>query len=220
MHYLLEVIMPPTSDVSAALDQILMPFSECGHDEDGEPNRYAFFDYFQIGGRWSGSKMEAMIGEERVAAFREELVRREVTVSNVQFGKPELRPASQCEMVDALWQEWFPDCGFNKCPLFKHSGEGELPLDVCKVSKLPPEYKAHRVIVAGQEYDNASKLRAAFMWARDVWNGVSGQETTWDGKVAGALSKYRESVSTYRADYAAKMMPGDDWLVVSVDYHS
>lgn len=51
MHYHLEVVMPPTDDVAAALRQIL-----------GEPDWYdpesphQFFDYYLIGGDWSGVK--------------------------------------------------------------------------------------------------------------------------------------------------------------------
>src|SRR6185312_2392586 len=103
MHYQLEIIMPPVADVKTAVAQILEPFDEQGEDEDGNPNAHGFWDWYVIGGRWAGAKLEAMFGPERLKAFRAELAERNVTISGVRFGKQELQPADQIPMVDALW---------------------------------------------------------------------------------------------------------------------
>lgn len=58
MHYCLELIMPPTDDVKAAVEQILAPFREENTDPDA--SRQPFWDWYIVGGRWSGHKLKHM----------------------------------------------------------------------------------------------------------------------------------------------------------------
>lgn len=218
MHYTLEVIMPPTADMQGALSQILYPFSESGEDEDGHPNRHTFFDYWQIGGRWSGRKLQARLGEDKIQAFRDELAAKNVTISGLIWGKPELQPASQQEMVDAMWREHFPESGVSACPMFSHSPK-TAPMDVCAVADLPAGLTASRCIVAGVTHDG-NGLEAKYMVSEDDWNGVNHQRSTWDMSVKSALAAYEKQIEGYREDYREKCQPRPDWLVVTIDYHS
>src|SRR5262245_27782076 len=109
MHYHLEVILPPVDNVEQAIGQILEPFDENGKDEDGHRNSHAFWDWYVVGGRWAGAKLQAMLDPKKLEEFNAELTKRKVTVSGIQAGKQELSPASQIPMVDALWNEFFPD---------------------------------------------------------------------------------------------------------------
>jgi len=51
MHYHLEIILPPTANVEAAVEEIMEPFKE-----QEEERRYSFFDWYYMGGRWSTVK--------------------------------------------------------------------------------------------------------------------------------------------------------------------
>jgi len=215
MHYCLEILMPPTDDVKAAVDKILAPFSE-NHDEEDGANRGAFWDWYQLGGRYSGSKIEAAVGEEKLSAFRAALMERGVTISGVVWGKEELSPASQIPSVDALWREMCPGAG-SVCPLFKHSGD-QMPMDVCRLDEVPEKLTAFSFIHAADGFGNA--LSAQTLLHKTIWNGATHQETTWDGSVKTAIDQAIKQCEHYRDKYKAKVMPQPDWLVVTVDYHS
>jgi hypothetical protein len=219
MHMHLEVVMPPTDNVEKSLSEIMAPFDEGGIDEDGNPNQHTFWDWYQIGGRWGGAKIEAKLGKDRLAAFNKELIERKVTVSGLQFGKQTLQPASQIEMVDALWREMFPDSGINGCPLFDHAPK-EVAGDICQLSEVPDGLTAERVIIAGPGWKDDGTFRAEYMISDDIWNGVMHVKTQWDGHFKTALDAYPEKIKGYRDDYREKHTPKDDWIVVTVDYHS
>ena len=212
MHYHCEIIMPPTDDVDGAVAQIMETFSE-----NNESPSHAFWDWFQLGGRYSGAKLEALATQEKLDAFRAELNRLGVTVSGLVWGKQELQPASQAAAVDELWRAMCPGAG-DTCPMLKHSGD-HMALDVCKLSELPPELTTYTLIVAGPDY-RGEKVEAHTLLHKRIWNGVTYQDTTFDGKVASGIAQYTEQVKRYREGYADKMAMKPDWLVVTVDYHS
>lgn len=214
MHYHLEVIMPPTDNVDAVIKTIMEPFSE-NNDEAS----HTFWDWYVIGGRYAGSKVEAKLDKERMDAFYAELDKRKVTVSGLQWGKQELSPASQVPEVDALWREMFPDSGMDVCPMFLHSNrnKGTLLGDICTLSECPKELSAFRVIIACP-YDN--EIEAQYMVAKDIWNGVMHEDTTFGGNVLWCVSNFLEKSKNYSGEFRAKSTPQDNWLVVTVDYHS
>ena len=51
-HCCLEVILPPTDDVKAAINSILDPFESA----EELNNSNSFWDYWELGGSWAGSK--------------------------------------------------------------------------------------------------------------------------------------------------------------------
>lgn len=224
MHFHIEIIIPPTDDVEAAVSQVMEQFDENGKDEDSCSNSHAFWDWYVIGGRWAGHKLKTKIGAEKIQSFREKLVEMKITVSGLQAGKPTLQPASQIPMVDALWREWFPDCGVDVCPLFDHSNDqySNKPLigDVCTLADMPDALTATRVIFAKQHWDDSSKLEPAHMFQDDFWNGCNHVKSTWDGNVKTAVDEYLQQVDGYRDEWKQKNMPQGDWLVVTVDCHS
>lgn len=217
MHYHTEIIMPPTSDVEAAVASIMAPFDENSSDEESA-SAHRFWDWYVIGGRWSGAKVQAKLGGERLSAFMDKLQAMKVTVSGLQCGKQELQPASQIDVVDALWRADFPESGLDKCPLFKHSGD-TLPGDVCKLSELPADLSAVRVIIA-RPADDFGPMRAEYMAQEDFWNGCNHVRSTWDMKVASAVADHTKRLQNYTEEARAKLTPREDWLVVTVDYHS
>lgn len=211
MHYHLEILMPPTADVEAAIEAILAPFSE-----NNEESRHAFWDWYQLGGRYSGAKLEALVSQEKRDAFYEALKGLNVTVSGLRFGKQELSPATQAPAVDALWREMCPGAG-DVCPLFKHSGDA-MSMDVCRLDEVPADLKAYAFIHAAHGY--GEKIEAQTMLHKSIWNGVTHQDTTWGGNVKEAIAKSIKECDGYREDYKAKIQPQPDWLMVTVDYHS
>lgn len=218
MHFHCEIVMPQTTDVESAVAQVMEPFNECGDDEDR--SSYPFWDWYVIGGRWGGAKMEATIGYDSIKEFREELRARDITISGLQAGKPELNPTSQCELVDALWSERFPEHA-GPCPLFAHSNNNRstLPGDIAPLASCPLSLTASRVIIAGPA-NVGDGLRPEFMVSDEIFNGCNYERTTWDKTLGGALTLHRKRLERYTADARAKVDPAPDWLVVTVDCHS
>lgn len=194
MHYKLEIIMPPTDDVEGAVEKIMEPFSEYNED-----SKHTFWDFYSIGGRWAGNKVEARIDPKILEEFYQWCKDEKITVSSVQCGKQTLSPADQIPKVDEKWQEMTGLDG--PCLIFDHagSGYGSLDGDVCKLSELPEGYTASHVIIA----DNDG--RVLLMLEDLLWRGDNG--TDWDGKVQSAIDK-------------CEVTPTEDWLAVTVDYHS
>lgn len=222
MHYRCEIVMPPTDDVEAAVSQIMAPFSENADEE--ESCGYSFWDFWVIGGRFSGRKLEQSFPDERLEAFYAKLKEMGVTVSGVTCGKQELNPASQIPEVDALWVEMFPESGVTVCPLFSHSNnqyssKSLLPGDICQLKDAPENTTCFRCIIAGPNYDGSS-ITATHMEQEDFWNGVCRVETTWDKTLKSALERFADRIRGRNPDYIAKVTPQPDWLVVTVDYHS
>lgn len=222
MHYHLEIIMPPTDDVEGAVSEILKPWSKnCqseGEDDDLCYTAHSFWDWWVIGGRWSGAKLEDWLDKEKKESFYEKLTEMGITVSGLVCGKKELKPASQIEKVDDLWREWFPDSGVRQCPFFNHFNDANN-MDICMFDAISPETKAGHVIVAvNKTYDG--KLEAENMYQTDIWNGVTFQETTWNGKVLDAIEMHNEKMTRMSEEAQAAYTVEKDWLIVTVDYHS
>jgi hypothetical protein len=216
MHYHLEIIMPPTDDVESAVAKVLGPFDENYEDEDGDRNKHAFWDFYRIGGRWAGEKIRAQYPEAALNAFYEEMKTKKVTVSGLQAGKQELSPATQIPMVDAIWRKHFPDGG-EVCPLFAHYADkyenSTGAPDICALKDIPVGLTASHVIIASED-------ETVFMIQESIWNGVTHVDSKWDGKVMTAVELFKMKLKHYSPEYAAKVTPKDDWLCVTVDYHS
>jgi len=168
----------------------------------------------------------ARYDQSRIDEFNEWCQAEKITVSGVVAGKQSLNPVSQIAKVDAKWNEMFPTEGqLIPCPLFAHSNDqygkglsGTLPQDVVSLKDMPMQLACSRAIIATPNYRD--ELAAAFMLVDDAWNGCNYMKVDWDGKVQTALDRYRKRLNTYKDDYRAKRSPQDDWLVVTVDYHS
>jgi len=212
MHYHLEVILPPVSNINDAVTEILRPF-----DENAEERSSAFWDWWVIGGRYSGSKAESRFPPDKLEAFKRWLIEEKVTVSGLQVGKQELAPASQIIKVDAKWREMFGVEG--PCTLFRHSNANseELDGDICPLREAM-QARAYRVIIAGPGYEGG--LTASYMIEEEFWNGVSHTKSTWDGRLASAVEQYKERLSRSTDEYRAAHIPKPDWITVTVDYHS
>lgn len=218
MHYSCEIVIPRTSEIEKAVASIMAPFDENGSDED-HSTKHSFWDYWKIGGRWSGRKLKASIGQERLTAFEEWCQSANITVSGVQFGKPTLHPASQIEKVDAKWREMFPGTT-DHCPLFDHAPNCD---DVQALAVVSPLLSASRVIIAAPEFHDGKwtgPLRAVYMVEDEHWNGVTWIESKWDGKLVSALEAWNAKLGNYKEEYREAVTPQPDWLAVTVDYHS
>ena len=215
-HYHLEIIMPPVEDVKAAVKQIMKPFSE--NEEDASNS---FWDWYVIGGRFAGAKLNYDKAKED--DFYAWLKAEGVTVSGLQCGKQELSPASQTAKVDAKWAEMFPESGLTVCPMFSHYQDqykdNLQPPDVTRLGSVSKDQTAFAVIVAKKAY-KGDTLEAEFMIHKYMWNGVTHVDTKWDGLVSSALEIHKKELESYREEYKAEATPTDDWLCVTVDYHS
>jgi hypothetical protein len=219
MHYQAEIILPPQYDIKDAIAEIMEPFSE--HDDD---KRNCFWDFFVIGGRWSGSKLMATLDQDKVKEFHDQLQKLEITCSGFRAGKHELNPPEQIPIVDNLWNEYFPETKQKHCPLFKHSNDqydsDDLILgDIMKFSDIPMDMKFSRVIFCYERYDQI--IEASEMFTDEIWNGVTREKTVWDRTFKHAIELFNEKINRgYNEKHIKKITPKDDWNVVTVDYHS
>lgn len=238
MHTHCEIVMPPSAaeDIKAAVASVMKPFDENGKDEDGERSPHAFWDFYVIGGRFAGSKLVAKYDRAALDSFYEWLRAEKVTVSGLTCGKQEISPVDQIPKVDAKWNEMFPSDRILPCPLFKHSNDqygrkgpesGTIVGDVCRLVDVPPAMEIGRVIVAipefvkvGKTYERTGPMEAEFMLTDAAWNGVNHMPIAWDGKLPSAIAKYRETLSRAKEAYRDAWTPKDDWIAVTVDYHS
>lgn len=222
MHHHLEIIMPTTQDIEAAIAKILAPFDENSEDR-GEC--HTFWDWYVIGGRWTGTKESCKYDAEKVEQFYEKLRELKITVSSVQCGKPALKPESQIPMVDNLWNEFFPteDGTVVPCPRFAHAtnqydSDDLWACDICRVDEIPDNLIASHVIITRPTDDGS--VKAEFMLVEDVWNGLNFMKVDWDGNVKTALAQYEKKLEHYRDEWREKASPKPDWICVTVDYHS
>ena len=84
---------------------------------------------------------------------------------------------------------------------------------------VPDTLTASGVIFAALDYRN-EKFKAADMLMTNIWNGVTHQETAWDGTFGQAKKMFKGHRHSYKDEYQKKITPQADWLVVTVDYHS
>lgn len=235
MHYHAEIVLPPTSDIKAAISQVMRPFDESlAEDDDDYSPSNSFWDWYVIGGRWAGDKLTAGLDEETLEAFYEELQQRKVTVSGIQAGKQTLQPESQIAEVDALWNERFPEWGGKPCPLFSHyhnqyADDLGSPGDVLPYKDVRDSVSMSRIIFAYLEdfsYQKEAersppKFQASYMLSREFWNGVNWQDSSWDGKFGTAKAMFQKHADLrYKEERKSVFVPADDWLVVTVDYHT
>lgn len=232
MHYHCEVVIPPTADIEAAVASIMKPFNEQPECDEEERSSHAFWDWYVIGGRWAGTKLLAKADQEKLQAFYAWLTAEKITVSGVQCGKQTLSPESQIPVVDAKWKELFPYSPSDHAPMFDHAvaqyGRGmetSLALDICRLDAIPEDLTAERVIFACAGWDSKAKdrvgpLEAGFMLSTSIWNGCNHEKTAWDGKMLSAIQMCRENIEHCAEGYREKHTPRDEWLAVTVDYHS
>ena len=240
-HYHLEIIMPPTEDVETAVASLMAPFNESPPEKDDDEEydaRHAFWDFWVIGGRWAGAKTEARIGKERIQAFYAWCHEAGIKVMSLQMGKQTIATAEMRELVDAKWREMFPST-YAVCPLFDHANDQlgvrggrdatSLDGDVARLADTPLSMECARVIIAAPSFgagdvdDPAAwngPLRAQYMISEDIWNGVIHVPVKWDGTLGGAVAAHNDRLKGYRDSCRIASTPGNDWLVVTVDYHS
>ncbi len=229
MHYHCEIIIPPTDDVEASIATIMNPFSENDNEEDRHYN--TFWDFYVIGGRWAGTKLIQGYDKAKVAKFYEWLKAEGIAVSGVQCGKQELSPSSQIAKVDKKWNEMFPPLSGEivPCPIFQHSndqynnsGSSVIEGDICKL-KDAMLVICSRVIFGGPSWvkdKRSGPIEAVFMLTQDIWNGVNYIKTGWDGKMPSAVEQFHDKAKNYSDSYRDAVEPKDDWLCVTIDYHS
>lgn len=223
MHYHCEIVLPPQTDaIETAIESVMKPFDE---NLDPEEANLQFWDWYEIGGRWAGSKLMAGYDKSKLDEFHEWMKAEGVTVSSIQCGKQELKPKSQIEKVDAKWNDMFPssDGVMVACPLFQHSPK-TMQGDICPLGNAK-DVSCQRVIFTGPAYNHKTKehtgpLEAVFMMCDEMWNGVNWMDVEWEKTIADALRKFEKRLAHYRDEYRELITPTDEWITVTVDYHT
>jgi hypothetical protein len=225
VHYHAEVIISSDvarGDIAKVIEEALAEYDENYQGEDGQYSKHAFFDWYVIGGRWSGDKAMALLDQGRLNDFRAWLDARGVTVSGIQCGKQSLDPESQIYAIDTKWNEMFPsaDGAPVPCPLFNHSqtDDGSSPGDIMRLKDITAAHTAACVLILGQNWNN-TRFEIKYQLHRELWTGSNYQEAAWEGGVLDAVELYKRSIDSYREEYKEANTPTDDWWVVTMDYH-
>jgi hypothetical protein len=222
MHYHCEIIIPPTDKVEDAVAEIMAPFDEnIEPDENGYRSSNLFWDWYVIGGRFSGAHLQAGLDPDQLDAFFRELRQREVTVSSVQAGKQSLSPPSQEPEVDQLWRDFFPDHELKQCPFFSHFNNQycDSCIDADLYSDISDQLTAAHLIVGGRDHDG-NKWIARDMLVAEVWNGCTWQETAWNGNVKEGVDILHKKLEWCIPEWRKENTVRDNWIVVTVDYHA
>lgn len=226
MHAHCEVIVPPTDHIEDAIESVMRPF-----DENSDESKHSFWDFYVIGGRFAGNKLVAKYDKEKIEEFYQWCRDEKITVSGLTCGKEEIKPVSQVATVDAKWNEMFPSDEPVPCPLFRHSNDqyakgtnGTLAGDISTLFDAS-EVKCHRIIFCGPSWEASTggrtgPLEATFMLCEDQWNGVNYMPIGWDGKVSSAVAAIEKEIENYKKKYRELLTPRDNWLAVTVDYHT
>lgn len=213
MHFHVEVIVPPTANIVEAVSRV-MQFNE----NDNE--RHGFYDWYVVGGRWSGEKLLCGLDQAKLDEFGQALKQAEVMVSGMQCGKQEIVKPEQVEYTDALWREMFPGKG-EHCPLFAHYNDqyanDPINVDVCRVKDIPDGLTCEALLIGSVKTGGVRECE--YLLRKSIWNGVVHQDTTWDGSVKKALQMYADMIKDYREEYRETRRVKDDWLCVTVDCH-
>ena len=217
MHHHLEIVMPNTDNIEQRVSEILEPF-----DENNEEAYNSFWDFYVIGGRSAGQRLQSSLDEEKLSQFNEEMKKMKLTISGIQCGKQELKPSSQIQKVDELWSSYFPNTG--SCPYFSHSNDqyssNDLIVDdVMNYSKSPKDMKCNRVVFAGLSYDE-KRFDAKYMTADSHWNGVNFEDSVWNGTIKHAEEMFCKAAKRYKDYYREKVLPNEDSIIITIDYHS
>jgi hypothetical protein len=212
-HYHMEIVIPPVINVKEFIDSAMAEFSE-----NNDESRHTFWDWFEIGGRYSGIKIEEILGRDRIKSFWEILKAEEITVSSFTCGKQELAPKSQEAKVNALWNEHFPNSPVKTCPLFRNYNENYA--DIHELGKVPESLEMYTFMIAVPNKFYENKPSAEFLLHKDFWNGRNFQKTDWDRTLKHAMELFREKTRNYKDDYREEITPKPDWLCVTIDYHN
>lgn len=227
MHYLLEIILPnDTKDIKNAVEQIMNPFSE-NREDDENHSGYSFWDWYVIGGRWAGQKLISTFDKEKVDKFYRLLNQHGITVSSITCGKQEIKPEDQIPFVDDLWNELFPENDGRPCPIFNHSNNqydkyGIICGDIMPVKECLDFDCGHVIIASLHDYNGKypSEFVADYMVKDSIWNGVIHQNTDFKGCVGEAIRMFKDHIKNYNPDYIKKFENIENWLSITIDYHS
>ena len=214
MHFHAEIVIPPTAEneIEGKLRDMLAPFNE-----NNEESSNTFFDYWVLGGRWSGAKIKAKLGRQAIDEFYSWLQERKTTVSSFTAGKQTLRPTNQAAEIDAEWSRRFPEFA-GHCPLFDHYRGTNM--DICAVNDIPPSLECETLVIAAPHWEDCSRLEANGLQHGEIWNGVEHQKTMFDGNVAKAITAYNEKIAKrYKEGVQGNYLVRSDWLCITVDYH-
>lgn len=215
MHYHLELWLPSNENVEAQVADILTPYRE-DNEESDIPSNERFWDWYQIGGRWTsihnpeydpekdernwefctlcnGSGMRTWTHHNEIA--RNSLFNETSDVKIEPFEK--LIPCNACTtgadhtpVIPSKpgWKVKWP------------TAWADVEYDIMEVEKVPDDLNAFGVMVNGQLGDAYYDQ----LFVKHIWNGSEIVETDFDGNVKAALSKLGITTG----------------YLVTIDYHS
>lgn len=226
MHAVAEIIIPPTKDIKASITTVMEYFIE--EDDKGEKPKGGhadWWDFWEIGGRFSGRKIECKIDPNKLTQFNEFLKDQNITVSPVTCGKHGIERVDICTVAtipDELTCDRLIIAGLE--PNFEEwsrnfdLAKAEFGVGVTEESFFHQHPRWNEARRKADDVTPKTELCVQRMWLLSYWNTVEWQPTAFEGNVKKALADMRTQPRL--SDEYPWCGWEDDYLVVTVDYHN
>ena len=195
MHYHAEVYVPPqTLNIETFVSEAMAPYKEQDHDDESHSD---FWDWYQIGGRWTGIKTPDYVPEKDPRNFEVCQLCRGTGFRNDQIGieARNAAPTYTCngcgkyDNEEKIWKHNLYGSGLAlKWPSSWVRHEG----DILPITKVPQNLDCFTLIANGQVFH------------KEKWNGDDFVKTEFNGLVIPKL----------------KELGIEGGFLVTVDYHS
>ena len=188
MHHYAEVVLPPVrpSQKEKTIHERVFQTLRW----HGFGSRLGF-DWFVVGGRWSGCKAMGRLDGVKVGAFWAEFKKR-----GYEWMDKENSQEKRAQQGHSLFGEFFPDYKGETPVCRDQYRQNGYPDDVCSVSEVPEGLTSY-VLVIAQTHE---------MLETEIWDQKNAEmkKTKFDGRIRAALAE-RKIV---------------DGVVVTIDYHT
>jgi hypothetical protein len=202
VHYHAEIYLENLEDVESQVAEIMEPYDENlaveEYEEDGEVfsrNPNSFWDWYQIGGRWTGSHDDYDPTNDQKnleicslcegTGFRNDELGIETRLNDPTY------TCNGCGSYDYENKQW-KDSGYGKGVRLKWATQWKrYDGDVCSIKNVKDDLGCATLIVNNQIY------------TEEEWNGTDWVKTDFDGKVKSKLNSLGIT----------------DGYLVTVDYH-
>lgn len=136
MHFHCEVYAPEVpADIETYVAEAMAPYSQVDWDYEEEDceeaERDCFWDWYVIGGRWSGQHSLSMLNEEKLENF---------------YGL--MKSLKDEQSIDLLFDLYFPEYGY-PCPFTRNAYDGLYEDDIWPLEQIPGNYKCYTLVVPG-----------------------------------------------------------------------
>jgi len=195
MHYHCEIYVSEINNIEDQIEEIMEPFQEEYHEEKDEMS--GFWDWWQIGGRWTGAHSDKYDPQKDERNLEECWVCNGtgLRIDDVGIQAREEDPSYTCNGCGDYNQKmkrWeFGEYGKGITLKWPTQWAEAYEIDVMPLDRVKEDFTCHTLIANGNAYQ------------KEKWDGDNWVKTEFDGNVKNMLEKLKI----------------DKGFLVTVDYH-